>query len=275
MTKLAGDAAELSDDTAPGKFDIAAAVNDHAVLDFCLNRSPSIVSGKAKLRIYENFPTAGAAYNQALADSSAPYLVLVHQDIYLPQRFIPDLEAQIENLNRMDPNWAVAGAIGIDASGKVHGATWSSGLRRMIGLKVERPVPVESLDEMIVIIRRSADLSFDPKVPSFHLYGTDIIQIAKSRGMKSYVIEAPVIHHSRPTVDMRGGFHVAYRHMQRKWRDSLPIPGLICPIAPTMLPFWIKNAKMLWAVKGNTYRREPEGDPVEIAQQLGLEQPRQ
>jgi hypothetical protein len=273
MTKLAGDTAELSGDAATRKFDIAAAVNDHAVLDFCLNRSPSIVSGETKLRTYENFPTAGAAYNQALADSSAPYLVLVHQDIYLPQRFIPDLEIQIKVLNRIDPNWAVAGAIGIDSSGKVHGETWSSGLRRMIGLKVERPAPVESLDEMIVIVRRGAGLSFDPAIPSFHLYGTDVIQTAKSRGMKSYVIEAPVIHHSRPTVDMRGGFQVAYRHMQRKWRASLPIPGLICPITPTMLPFWIKNAKMLWAVRGNTYRREPEGDPVEIARRLGLDAP--
>jgi hypothetical protein len=271
MTKLADDAAKPSVDLPFGKFDIAAAVNDHAVFEFCLNRSPCVLSGKARLQLYEGFATAGLAYNQALADSSAPYLVLVHQDIYLPRAFIPYLDAQIEKLNQIDPNWAIAGAIGIDGSGRVQGQTWSSGLRQIVGSKVAQPAPVESLDEIMLIVRRAANLTFDPKIPSFHLYGTDIVQAAKARGMKSYVIDAPVIHHSRPAVDMRGGFQAAYDYMQRKWRAILPIPNLVCPIYPTMIPFWVKNARMLWAVRGNTTRREPEGDPVEIARDLGFE----
>lgn len=257
--------------TSVGAFDIAAAVNDRAVLDLCLNRSPAVAAGEAKLRIYEGFRTAGAAYNQALTDSTAPYLILVHQDIYLPKDFITNLQSQIDQLNRIDPNWAVAGAIGTDAEGDVVGQTWSSGLRQIVGAKTDQPVAVEALDEMLLIIRRAADVTFDPDIPSFHLYGTDIIQTAKVRGLKSYVIDVPVIHHSRPTVDLRGGFRVAYGYMQRKWRGALPIQNLICPIYPTMIPFWIRNAKMLLRVRGDTTRREPEGDPVDIARQLGLE----
>jgi hypothetical protein len=254
-----------------GQFDIAAAVNDHAVLELCLNRSPAVLEGEAKLRIYEDFRTAGAAYNQALADSPAPYLVLLHQDVYLPRDFIANLRAQVERLSEIDPTWAVAGVIGTDAAGNVVGQTWSSGLRQIVGAKTEQPVAVEALDEMLLVIRRAAGVAFDPDIPSFHLYGTDIIQTAKTRGMKSYVIDAPVIHHSRPTVDLRGGFRVAYGYMQRKWRSTLPIQNLVCPIYPTMIPFWIRNAKMLFRVRGDTTRREPEGDPVDIARELGLE----
>jgi hypothetical protein len=270
MTQVASREGRSAEASA-GQFDIAAAVNDHAVLELCLNRSPAIVSGETKLRIYEGFATAGAAYNQALADSAAPYLVLVHQDIYLPRNFIANVRARIENLNQIDPNWAVAGAIGTDAAGDVVGQTWSSGLGQIVGEKTEQPVAVEALDEMLLIVRRAAGVAFDPDIPSFHLYGTDIIQTAKTRGMKSYVIDAPVIHHSRPAVDLRGGFRVAYSYMQRKWRGALPIQNLICPIYPTMIPFWILNARMLLRVRGDTTRREPEGDPVEIARQLGLE----
>jgi hypothetical protein len=270
MTQISSGEGRSSGASA-AQFDIAAAVNDHAVLELCLNRSPAIVSGEAKLRLYEGFATAGSAYNQALADSAAPYLVLVHQDIYLPRNFIANVQGQIERLNQIDPNWAVAGAIGATAAGDVVGQTWSSGLRQIVGEKTEQPVAVEALDEMLLIIRRAAGVAFDPDVPSFHLYGTDIIQTAKARGMKSYVIDVPVIHHSRPTVDLRGGYRVAYGYLQRKWRGFLPIQNLICPIYPTMIPFWICNARMLKRVRGDTTRREPEGDPVEIARQLGLE----
>lgn len=271
MTRTAGDLVGSVTGAASGRFDIAAAVNDHAVLAFCLNRSPDISSGEAMLRLYEGFSTAGLAYNRALADSDADYLVFVHQDIYLPRGFLDHLDRQVAKLNQTDPNWAVAGAIGMDGAGQVQGQTWSSGMRQMVGPKAERPMPIETLDEMLLVVRRASGLEFDPDIPSFHLYGTDIVQTAKARGLKSYVIDVPVVHHSRPTVDLRGGFRVAYGYMQRKWRRSLPVQNLVCPIHRTMIPFWVRNARMLIQVRGNTERREPEGDPAEIARQLGIE----
>lgn len=255
----------------PVEFDIAAAVNDRAVLDFCLMRSEAISSGQARLRTYEGFATAGLAYNQALDDSKAPYLVLVHQDVYLPRTFTARVRAEIATLNQVDPNWAVAGSIGMDAAGQVHGRTWSSGLRKLVGSKAEAPASVDTLDEVLLIVRRGTGVRFDPDLPSFHLYAADIVQVARAGGRASYVIDAPVIHHSRPAVDLRGGYQKAYSYMRRKWRPVLPLPNLVCPIYPTMIPFWMRSARMLWQARGNTVRRDPEGDPVDIARQLGLD----
>src|SRR5690242_16653382 len=99
--------------------DVAAAVNSLEVLDNCLRRSPDVASGALAVRIYQGYPTASAAYNAALAESSADILVLAHQDVYLPRGFLDGLQAQLAKLDAQDPNWAIAGVTGLDAQGQL------------------------------------------------------------------------------------------------------------------------------------------------------------
>jgi hypothetical protein len=131
---------------------------------------------------------------------------------------------------------------------------------------------IESLDEVMLVIRRGAGLQFDVDLPGFHLYGTDIVQTAKARGLKSYILDAPIVHHSRPTVDLSGGYRRAYGYMQRKWRAVLPVPNLICSIHRSTLPFLWRNARIRMHYRGRTERAEPTGDPAGIARDLGLEE---
>lgn len=254
-----------------GSFDIAAAVNDRHVLESCLRRSHSVVSGETKLRVYEDFNSAGGAYNQALRDSHADYIILVHQDVYLPRMFLRRLGDQVRRLNELDPEWAVAGIVGLDGDGALSGRTWSSGLGQLIGHKTDQPKIATALDEVLLVIRRAANIEFDPNLPSFHLYATDMVQIAKQRGLACYIIDAPVIHHSRPVVSLAGGYMAAYRYLQEKWRNQLPLPNLICPILPSSIPLHWRNFRMRLRHLGKTTRTEPTGDPVIIAQRLGLE----
>jgi len=268
---------EVTNDLAVGprkqeySVDLAAAVNDRAVLAACLERSPDLIAGDARLRIYEGFGTASEAYNAALSDTDADCLVLVHQDVYLPQGFLARLRRWISQLDSIDPDWAVAGVIGVDGLGAVVGETWSSGLECLIGRRVATPSAVVALDEMLLVVRPAVAPRFDPALPSFHLYGTDIVQSAKVSGRSSYVIDLPVIHHSRPTVDLRGSYRRAYQFMQRKWRRQLPIPTLVCPIHRSSVPFWVRQARMQFKARGSTARREPQGDPAQIARRLGME----
>lgn len=254
------------------EIEIAAAVNDRAVLANCLERSPDIVSGRARLRTYEGFSTAGAAYERALAEAAGPYLVLAHQDVYLPAGFAKRLAEQMAQVARIDPNWAAAGVIGIDATGAVRGQTWSSGLGKLVGAKVEAPVAVETLDEVLLVVRRDCGVHFDLDLPSFHLYAADFVQTAKMGGLSCYAADLPIVHHSRPVVELSGGYRKAYIYMQRKWRRSLPLPNLVCVIDRSPLPLLRRDLSMRLRARGKTERSEPTGDPVLIARQLGLEE---
>lgn len=251
--------------------DVAAAVNDEAVLNACLRHSPDVASGAAQLRTYVGYTTAGAAYNRALDESTAPYLVLAHQDVYLPAGAMTRLSGEIAKLNALDPDWAVAGSIGLDADNELQGQVWSSGLKRVIGERLVSPARSICLDELLLVVRRASGVRFDEQLPGFHMYGVDIIHIALAEGMNSYVVDLPVVHHSRPVITLSGGYDRAYRYMQSKWRRSLPIRNLICTIYPTGLWLTWRNIQLRRRHRGLTERPEPSGDPAEIAQRVGFE----
>ncbi len=253
-------------------FGLAAAVNDHATLNACLKRSPDVVSGALNLAIYEGFQNAGAAYQEAQNNSEATYLILAHQDVYLPSGFLDNLRSQISTLEMIDDRWAVAGVIGIDKQGMIHGQTWSSGLGRIVGRQIHRPISIETLDELLLVIKLSRGVQFSTTLPSFHFYGTDIVQSSKLNGMRSYVLDLPVIHHSRSISSLGDpGYIGAYRYMQRKWKTKLPLVNLVFPVYRSILPLKIRNLRMKIRARGDERRRNPEGDPVSIARRIGFE----
>lgn len=251
---------------------IAAAVNDHDVLAQCLASSPDIVAGAVRLKIYESFTTAGRAYNAAIAAADgAAVLVLAHQDVYLPRGFLDRLLDRLHELDAADPLWAVAGVIGAGSNGKVVGRTWSSGMARLVGSGEGLPAPVQSLDEMILVVRTDARLMFDPQLPSFHLYGTDIVQVARAAGRSAYAIDLPVIHHSRPVAQLGGGYRTAYRYLQKKWRAVLPIPNPIVPVTRSILPLLIRDLRWRIKKRGRTTRAAAQGHPADIARAIGFD----
>ena len=250
---------------------IAAAVNDRAVLDACLRHSPDFAADPSVIRVYEGFASAASAYNRALDEAPSDIVVLVHQDVYLPAGFLTALDHRLSALAAVDPSWAVAGVIGVDTADNVVGETWSSGLQRLVGEKVGQPTPVVSLDEVLLVVRRSAGVRFDEQMPGFHLYAADLVLAAARAGRGSYVIDLPIIHHSRPVVRLDAGYRRAYRFMQRKWRASLPISNLVCPINRSILPLLIRDARLRWLNRGQCGRRTPSADPASIARSLGIE----
>lgn len=250
---------------------IAAAVNDQAILADCLARSPDIAGGVLSLKTYEGFTTAGIAYNQALDECAAPWLLFAHQDVYLPTGFGARITHALEALTQTAPDWAVVGVVGGTESGAVIGQVWCSGNARLIAGETTLPARAATLDELIIIIRRDSGLRFDVNLPSFHLYAADIILTAQAAARSTWVVDAPVVHHSRPVVNLGGGYAQAWNYMRRKWRAQLPIPNLVCPITSSRLTLWEKDLRIRFANRGRSERGQASGDPVEIARQLGFE----
>jgi hypothetical protein len=254
-----------------GDLSVSAAVNDHLVLEQCLAASPDIKNGALPLTVYEGFRTSGAAYNKALTESDGRWLLLAHQDVYLPSGFSQRVHQCLAELTVADPDWAVAGLVGATNERVVKGHIWCSGNQKIIGDGQGLPAKVDTIDELAIIIRTDAGLQFDEALPSFHLYGADIVLQAAKAGRTTWVIDSPVVHHSKPVIDLGGGYADAYRYMQRKWADSLPVFNLCCPITASPLTRWVNDLRIRAKNRGTRKRREPLGEPAEIAKRLGFE----
>lgn len=250
-------------------FAVAAAVNSREILAACLARSPDIASLGLELKTYEGCTSAASALNAGLDNSSAPIVILAHQDVYLPAGWIDALIFQLEVLESSRPDWGVIGLFGRNVRGEIIGRVWSSGLGREAGLPGFAPSEAATLDELLLIVRRDSGLRFDEALPGFHLYGTDIVTEGRVRGVPSFIIDAPVVHNSRPVRTLSGAYAQAYGYMQRKWRKQLPLLTLICNIEAHPFRLWRAQLQSMKIYRRNI-KRAPR-DAVEIARALNYE----
>jgi len=250
---------------------VIAAVNNDDVLALNLERSSVFKNNPHYLM--RDYNSAGKAYNCGIDKSESEILIFAHQDVYFPVGWENKLSQEISNIEKEDQNWAVIGVYGIDLSGAHVGHCWSTGLGRVIGSNFYSSRKVISIDELVIIIRRSSGLRFDENLPGFHLYGTDIVQSANAIGLHAYVIDAPVVHNSSPVISLRGRYQDAYSYMRKKWIKKLPLNTVIVKVTKTGWPLTKQILKMAF----NRYirRRIPIAQPTytgsEIAKRVGFE----
>jgi hypothetical protein len=172
--------------------------------------------------IQEGFPSAATAYNNAIEKSVNDLIVFCHEDVYLPENWDSQLACAIDYLQLHDPNWGVLGCAGITRNKRLCGHVYSTGLG-VLGEPSDRPQPVQTLDELVLILRKSSGLRFSESLPHFHLYGTDICMRAAKSNMNSYAISAFCIHNTREIVSMPREFYECYKQIKRMWKEYLPI----------------------------------------------------
>jgi glycosyltransferase involved in cell wall biosynthesis len=197
------------------------ACNNEAVLRSSLLASPDLVD--AEVIIERDPPSASKAYNAGLDRSHGDLVVFVHQDVFFPPGWIERLRQAARHLDASDPNWAVLGVFGLDAQSHGCGRVYSTGLQRTVGSPLPFPARVQSLDEVVLVVRRSSGLRFDDALPGFHLYGTDLCQEAGRRGFSAYVFEGFCVHNSNGISVLPRDYWKAWVYMRRKWWDVLPI----------------------------------------------------
>ncbi len=198
------------------------ASNSEEILNRNLLASPVIADGVA-VHIERNAPSAALAYNRALDATEADVLVFLHHDVYLPEGWDTMLQSRLDEMEAHDPDWALAGACGVTAAGRIIGPVWSSSLGCIVGDVPLAPEPVGSFDEMLIVLRRSSRLRFDDHQPGWHLYGTDIVCRARAAGQGAYAVGLPCIHNDRFHGALGEDFDECFRWMQKKWAAFLPI----------------------------------------------------
>jgi hypothetical protein len=162
-----------------------------------LDRSACVHDPRHELIVVDNredifFVTLGQALNDGIDRARHDLVVLVHEDVVLPDGWDRQLLVSLGELERHDPDWAVAGVAGWDASG-IRGH-YSAPRSYQDNLAGDAFVPVSRLDEIIVVLRKSKPLRPDPDLPSIHNIGRDLVATAEAAGGRGYVLEAPVVH---------------------------------------------------------------------------------
>ena len=166
------------------------------------------------------------AYNDAIKILRKEILVFAHQDIYLPWNWLAQLERALEKLQNVD--WGVLGVAGasffhntIQHAGHIRDRDVEWNMTNPIDL----PKQVQTIDELLLIIKNDGSLVFDEEIPSCDFYGADICLQSKRQGKKNYVIDAYLHHNSlrRRDVPLPEKFHASREYMMKKWKDLLPV----------------------------------------------------
>lgn len=171
----------------------------------------------------QNAPSATKAYNRAIDESLNDILIFVHQDVLFPVSWLQNLRKALEILEGKDPYWGVLGCYGATQDSIEHGYLYCSGNGKILGNPFVNPMIVQTLDEIVLIVRKSSSLYFDETLPYFHFYGTDICMAAADRGMNCYAISAFCFHNSNKTDIFPKEFLKCYFHIRKHWRKCLPI----------------------------------------------------
>jgi hypothetical protein len=205
------------------KFTLVVSCNNKQLLQQNLLASACVQQFQIdQLLVQENFASAAEAYNDALEKSRNDILIFAHQDVYFPESWLPDLEASLSYLETHDSRWGVLGCFGVSADRMRYGSVYSAGLG-IIGPAIQHPMPVRTLDEIVLIFRKSSGLVFDTSLPGYHFYGADICLRAASKGMTNYAVPAFCVHNTQLNPTLPEDFYQCYKHFKRIWREALPV----------------------------------------------------
>lgn len=195
---------------------------DPSLFDRNFAASPGLKDiGADRIIVQQGFPSAAIAYNDAIENAQTDLMVFAHQDVYFPADWLADLNRSLAILENSDPHWGVLGCSGIKYRDIRAGYLHSVGLG-ILGNPFERPVPIDTLDEFILILRKSSGLRFDPTLPHFHFYGTDICMAAREQKRGCYAISAFSVHNTSYG-HLAPEFYRCYWHVKKRWRKYLPI----------------------------------------------------
>ena len=212
-------------------FTLGCATNSAPILHGNLARSPLLVEGIAPLLTEDGAPSAAVALNRLIDRAATDVVVLAHQDVYLPRGWHLHLTARLAEVAARDPAWALVGAFGVGLDAAHWGPVWSSSLGQIVGRVAMAPVPVQSFDELLIVVNRRTGIRFDEGLAGWHFYGTDIVTTARVAGRGAFACALPCIHNDRFHGALGPDFARSYHALRRKWRDRLPLRSPITKVS--------------------------------------------
>ena len=247
---------------------LVSVTNNERILRSCLLRSPDIRCA-AEVILQRGFKGAAEAYNNAIDRAKTDIIVFAHQDIYLAPGWLASLAAALKRLEVLDPNWGVLGVWGTPSHDGPPGHVWWTGLSEAGGAHFEGVREIRTLDEVVLIIRKSSKLRFDPHVGGFHLYGTDICLEAQKQGRRTYVFAGFCMHNTNEYGFLPREFWRNYFFLRKKWRAVLPVETPCADLTFLAWPFVVSTLAKARAIYLQGFKPAPRvDDPVALYEKM-------
>lgn len=161
--------------------------------------------------------------NEAIRQSNGHFLILCQQDVCFPAGWLQKVKEQMALVEKMSPHWGVLGLYGIDLNFCPVGHIIDRGKRLYQGTI---PCAVQSLDEVCLILKKDSGLILNEQLNSHHLYGTELCLQAYQKGLRCFVIDAPVEHISS-TCGLDESFYIAVKKLRQLYKNK-KVPDVIC-----------------------------------------------
>ncbi len=222
---------------------IATITHDLSILERDLGRSTILRALHHEFAVVRHPGSATTGLNECLRRTKHEIVLLVHHDVYLPPAFETQIEYALRVMEQRDPNWGVLGVAGArlgNGALHYHGCIFDGITPRRWGYPWNLPVEVDTLDELLLIVRRSAGLQFDETIPGFHGYGAQICLAARRKGLRCYAVLADCEHHSQSSGwSPDEEYLLTHTYVAQRWSNG-PYAAMLGPM-PDVLPSPLKE----------------------------------
>jgi hypothetical protein len=196
----------------------------------------------SKGNIYEPYNT----FNTIRENTVEPYIIFCHQDVLMNQGHgFERLIKVLEELEQLDPKWAIAGNAGINKNYKLIAKITDPNSTPI--WRYPFPQKVHSLDENFLVIKSSANIKCSLDLKGFHFYGTDLCLNAILNRQSCYVINFHLIHLSGGNFSQ--DYWDALKMFQDKWSNFFSFCYIKTPASPMIL---LSKYKLLRKIFNNT-----------------------
>lgn len=174
-------------------------------------------------------------FNSVRLTTEEPYIIFCHQDILLDKGDGFDKLVQaLDELDRLDPKWAVAGNAGITKRFEFVSKITDPNSHYYPEWRKGFPYEVQSLDENFLVIRSAAKVTC--QLNTFYLYGHELCLDAMTKGYSCHVINFHLTHLSSGKYDHDGHspFRKAVDSFRNKWNHKFIFRYYLPVYAPMM-----------------------------------------
>jgi len=217
-------------------------IGDVGVYQNCFLSSP-LFREKSNFQILgqTGFKNAGQAFNDGIDKAANDLIVCAHQDVVFPVAWVKRFLTKLQELESQGVPLGIVGCAGITSKGEPAGHIYRHD--REFCAPHALPAKVETLDEMLISFRKSSGLRFDPQLPSFWGYSTDLCLQAHLKGLQNFALDVPCFHQAKNRERLLPrDFFTNWNYLCEKWSEALPVHTLTGTVAHKR-SFWMDRVK--------------------------------